>query len=129
FGIGLGSSVGSWAARTVRDARRALGWAQLLVVAGLAWAAYILLRALPNWPVNPTITTPFYNFQFDFFRALLTALPAAALWGASFPLALAAVAERGQDPGRLVGKVYAANTVGAIAGALLSSIVLIAQLG
>ena len=46
-------------------------------------------------------------------------LPGAILWGASFPLALAAVAERGQDSARLVGGVYAANTVGAIVGALL----------
>jgi spermidine synthase len=129
FGIGIGSGVGSVMARYVRNARQALGWTQLLVVAGLAWAAYILLRALPNWPVNPSIATPWFNFQFDFFRAVLTALPAAALWGASFPLALAAVAAKGQDPGRLVGRVYAANTVGAIVGALLSSVVLIGWLG
>jgi spermidine synthase len=129
FGIGIGSGVGSFMARYVRDPRRALGWAQLLVVAGLAWAAYILLGALPNWPVNPSIAEPWFNFQFDFFRAVLTALPAAALWGASFPLALAAVAAKGQDPGRVVGRVYAANTVGAIFGALLSSVVMIAWVG
>jgi spermidine synthase len=52
-------------------------------------------------------------------------LPAACLWGASFPLALAAVAERGQDPGRMVGGVYAANTVGAIIGALGFSMIVI----
>lgn len=130
FGIGVGSSVGSFMARHVSDARRALGWAQLLVIAGLAWAAYLLLGALPNWPVNPAVAvTPWYNFQFDFFRAVLIAFPAAALWGASFPLALAATAAPGQDPGRLVGRVYAANTVGAIVGALLSSVVLIAWVG
>ena len=129
FGIGAGSAVGSVLARWVRDARVALGWAQALVVAGIAWAAYIQTGALPNWPVNPSIATPWYNFQFDFFRALLTALPAAVLWGASFPLALAAAARRGQDAGRLVGRVYAANTVGAIFGALLSSVVLIGWLG
>jgi len=56
-------------------------------------------------------------------------LPGAIVWGASFPLALAAVASRRQDPARLVGGVYAANTVGAIVGAALSSIVLIASLG
>jgi spermidine synthase len=44
-------------------------------------------------------------------------LPAAVLWGASFPLALAAVAAPRQDPGRLVGGVFAANTVGAALGA------------
>ncbi len=129
FGIGLGSGVGSFLARFVADARSALGWAQALVVVGLAWAGYVLTGALPNWPVNPSISTPWYNFQFDFFRAVLTALPAAALWGASFPLALAAVAERGQDAGRLVGRVYAANTVGAIFGALLSAVVLIGWVG
>ncbi|MEQ1857812.1 MAG: fused MFS/spermidine synthase, partial [Longimicrobiales bacterium] len=129
FGIGVGSGVGSAMARHLNDPRKALGWAQLLVVAGIAWAGYVLLRALPNWPVNPSIATPWFNMQFDFVRAVLTALPAAALWGASFPLALAAVATKGQDSGRLVGRVYAANTVGAIFGALLSSVVMIAWVG
>jgi spermidine synthase len=131
FGIGIGSAFGSAAARNVRDARRALGWAQFLVVAGLAWAAYALLRMLPNWPVNVSLPgiDPWYYFQFDFVRAVLTALPAAALWGASFPLALAAVADRREDTGRLVGRVYAANTVGAIFGALLSAVVLIPVIG
>ena len=62
-------------------------------------------------------------------RCLWAVLPAACLWGASFPLALAAVAFRGQDPGRLVGGVYAANTVGAIVGALAFSIVVIPSVG
>lgn len=129
FGIGVGSGIGSVMARLMRHPRTALGWAQAGVVLGLAWAAYIQTGALPNWPVNPSIATPWYNFQFDFFRALLTVVPAATLWGASFPLALAAAARRGQDAGRLVGRVYAANTVGAIFGALLASVVFIGWLG
>ncbi len=56
-------------------------------------------------------------------------LPAAILWGASFPLALASVAGKGQDPGRLVGGVYAANTVGAIVGALGGSLLMVTWLG
>ncbi len=51
------------------------------------------------------------------------------MWGASFPLALASVAARGQDPARLVGGVYAANTVGAIVGALCASLLLVAWIG
>ncbi|HEY2825069.1 MAG TPA: fused MFS/spermidine synthase, partial [Gemmatimonadales bacterium] len=39
------------------------------------------------------------------------------------------VAAKKQDPGRLVGTVYAANTVGAIVGAILTSLILIASLG
>jgi spermidine synthase len=68
-------------------------------------------------------------FQLDFVRCLWAILPATILWGASFPLALAAVAAPGQDPSRLVGGVYAANTAGAIAGALGASLVLVAWLG
>jgi spermidine synthase len=62
-------------------------------------------------------------------RCLWAVLPPACLWGASFPLALAAVAAPGQDPGRLVGGVYAANTVGAIAGALGFSLLVVPRVG
>jgi len=56
-------------------------------------------------------------------------LPGAILWGASFPLALAAAAAPGQDPARLVGGVYAANTVGAIVGSLVVGLVLVPWVG
>ncbi len=49
--------------------------------------------------------------------------------GASFPLAVAATASRGQDPARLMGGVYAANTIGAIIGALFFSIFAIPHIG
>ena len=49
-------------------------------------------------------------------RCIWAMLPGAILWGASFPLALASVASGGKDPARLVGGVYAANTLGAIVG-------------
>src|SRR5262249_36625512 len=52
-------------------------------------------------------------------------------WGASFPLALAAAGGSGEvrDAGRLVGSVAAANTLGAIAGALLVSLVAVGRFG
>jgi spermidine synthase len=56
-------------------------------------------------------------------------LPSAILWGASFPLALAAIANRDQDPGKLVGGVYAANTVGAILGSIVTALWLVAWIG
>jgi spermidine synthase len=62
-------------------------------------------------------------------RCLWVVLPGAILWGASFPLALAAVASTEQDAARLAGGVYAANTVGAIAGSLVTSFVLIPWIG
>jgi len=52
------------------------------------------------------------------------------LWGASFPLAVAAASERAEaDSGRTVGRVYAANTLGAIAGSLVTGLVLIPWIG
>jgi len=47
----------------------------------------------------------------------------------SFPLALAAVANSAGDPARLVGRVYAANTVGAIVGSLTASLLLVVWIG
>lgn len=129
-GLGIGSSAGSAMARTVKHPRTALGICQLLIVVALAWAAYSATTAIPNWPINPALApTPIATFQIDLVRALWVVLPGAVLWGMSFPLALASIASKDQDPGRLVGSVYAANTVGAIVGAMFASLVAIATLG
>src|SRR5205807_6612685 len=130
LGLGLGSSVGSLLARSGRDPRAALGWCQVLLVAALAWAGVSISGLLPYWPINPLLTTnPWVTFQLDLARCLWAVLPAACLWGASFPLALAAAAPRHQDTGRAVGAVYAANTVGAIVGALTFSMIAIPTVG
>jgi spermidine synthase len=107
-----------------------LGGCQWLLAAAIAWTAYMLAHSLPYWPINPSLSSsPWLNFQLDLVRCLWAILPATFLWGASVPLALAAVAEPGQDPGRLVGGVYAANTIGAIVGALAASLLVIQWLG
>ena len=130
IGLGIGSSLGAIIARTVERPRVALGWCQMLNVGAMAWSAYMLMESLPYWPINTSITTSiWYNFQLDFVRAFWAVLPGPILWGASFPLALAAVARRGEDPGRLVGGVYAANTVGAIFGSVIASLVLVYWFG
>jgi spermidine synthase len=56
-------------------------------------------------------------------------LPAALLWGASFPLALAAAVRGGEAPRPAIGRLYAANTAGAIVGALATTFVLVAVVG
>jgi spermidine synthase len=127
-GLGIGSAVGS--ALNRRNPRVVLGLSQLLLAGAIFWSAYALSDSLPYWPVNPFLTTsPWFNFQIDMVRCLWAVLPAAVFWGASFPLALAAAAGPGQDPGRLVGRTYAANTIGAIVGAIGFSIVLIPWIG
>jgi spermidine synthase len=129
-GLGIGSTLGSALSHQMKRPRVALAWCQLLLCAAMGWAAYMLTESIPWWPVDPSIaSTPMFTFQLDLVRTLWVVLPAAILWGASFPLALASVASRGQDPARLVGGVYAANTVGAIVGSLGASLVLVVWIG
>ena len=129
-GLGIGSSLGAALARGVSNAKTALGWVQLGLCLCLAWAAYSTADSLPFWPINPSISTsPSFTFQLDLMRAIWVMLPGAMLWGASFPLALAGVATPGQDSARLVGGVYAANTVGAIVGALITSLGMVGTVG
>jgi spermidine synthase len=129
-GLGIGSTVGSSLSHQMKRPRVALAWCQVLLCAAMAWAAYMLTESLPWWPVDPSIaSTPLFTLQLDLVRSLWVVLPAAILWGASFPLALAAVASRGQDPARLVGGVYAANTVGAILGSLGASLIFVTLMG
>jgi spermidine synthase len=119
LGLGIGSSLGSAFARNLARPAAALGWCQAGVCAAVAWAGVMIGTSMPYWPIDPSISTsPWYNFQLDAARCLWTVLPGAILWGASFPLALAAVARLGCDQAQIVGRLFAANTLGAIIGAL-----------
>jgi spermidine synthase len=125
-GLGIGSSRASAISRWSTNPRRDLGICQALLIAAIAWSAYMTNSSLPYWPINPTLTMHlWHNFQMDIFRCALAIGPAALLWGASFPLALAAAAAPGQDPGRLVGSVYAANTIGGIIGVAAFSLIFV----
>lgn len=130
IGLGCGGSFGSFLARTGTRPRLALGICQFLLVACVGWAATMINGSLPYWPVYPSLTSnPWYNFQLDLVRVMWAIFAAACLWGASFPLALAAAASPGEDAGRMAGAVYAANTIGAIIGALAFSTVLVPEVG
>ncbi len=129
-GLGIGSAIGAVVARGARSPRLALGIGQLLLTAAIAWTAAMIARSLPYWPLVPSMSTsPWFTFQLDLAMSLWAVLPPAILWGASFPIAIGAVAAPGTDAGRLVGGVYAANTLGAIAGALAFGLVLVPMLG
>ncbi len=130
LGLGLGSAYGSVLGRRARSPRIALGYAQFLVALGVAWTAYMIAKSLPYWPISGGLAkNAWVLFQVDMIRCLYAVLPPAFVWGASFPLALAAAAARGQDPGRLVGRIYAANTVGSIVGSIGFSLFLVPVLG
>lgn len=128
-GLALGSAAVSLVMDKIRP-REALGWCQLLLVFGIGWAAYMIHDSLPYWPIDTFLTrSPWYLFQLDLVRCLWAVFPPALLWGASMPLACAAVAGQSEDSGSLVGGIYAANTVGAIAGALVTTLVLVPWIG
>ena len=129
-GLGIGSAKGAWLARySVRPGMLLAGF-QVGAAVAVAWGAALMNRAYPYWPIDPALAPgPWFNFQIDIVRAFIAIVPAACFWGASFPLALAAAGARPGDPARLVGSVYAANTIGAVIGALLFSVVIIPAFG
>ena len=129
-GLGAGSTLGSFLARRVANPRMALSACQGLLAVFIAWTAYTIGRSLPYWPVDPWLSRdPWFNFELDLVRCAWAILPATILWGVSFPLALASIARPGDDPARLSGAVYAANTAGSILGALAFSLWLIPSAG
>jgi spermidine synthase len=126
IGIAAGSAVYAWrwGARTAGPA--ALGAIELGVGAFAALALLgferlpdLLLAGL-GWSVAPGWVA--------LLQLLLSAaalLPATLCIGASFPCALTAVTVDGGGIGRQVGRLYAANTVGAVVGVVLGGLVLI----
>jgi spermidine synthase len=119
-GLGIGSAVAAGALRRGLVPLRGLAWSQVLLVPAILLAAFLLSRVLPY--ASPSANTPVDALHgMHVLRAIDVILPSAVLWGMSFPLALAAINQAGGDPGRSSGLVYAANTVGAILGALLVS--------
>jgi spermidine synthase len=129
-GLGIGTGIGSLLCRSLARPRLALGWCQLLAAAAIAWTAYNISASLPYWPIDPSISSNiWFNFELDLARALWALLPPTILWGASFPLALAAAGSKPQESSKLFAGIYAANTLGAIVGALGASLILVAWIG
>jgi spermidine synthase len=128
-GLGIGSAWASSLLRRGQNAARALAWSQLGVIPSALLSAYLLAVVLPL--TSPSSNTPIGALHaFHVLRAVAVVLPGAVLWGMSFPLALAAAARTsGGDTGRSSGLVYAANTAGAIVGALAVSFWIIPSFG
>ncbi|MEO6593876.1 MAG: fused MFS/spermidine synthase, partial [Planctomycetota bacterium] len=133
-GLGFGSAYGARLAGRTASPQRALAVCQALVVLAFVYTAFLMVKVIPY--AEPTyvfqqhvIENPLVRLPWDFVRCMLAILPGPVLWGMSFPLALAAASEGQRDAGRLVGGVYAANTVGAIGGALLTSLAGIGWIG
>jgi spermidine synthase len=130
-GLAVGTAGGSWLLRKV-NARNALGWCQILLMFGFAWTAYAIVNTfhLPFWNDDVlTTTNGWHMYWLDLKLVAVAIFPATLFWGASFPLACAAISRPGQDSGKTAGSIYAATTLGGIFGALLVSLVLIPGIG
>ena len=131
FGIGLGSLVAVGRGRAPRE---------LLVLAALVQGAIALLasllfpffRALPVYVVA-TLQVPFLSpvalLALHALAVAVVVVPPAVGMGLSFPLLAELASERAGATGREVGRAYFANTLGSIAGAVVTGFVLVHVLG
>lgn len=130
-GLALGAAL---CARTLARSPRPLGRLALALgaTAGLTFGSYLLCDKLPllflallgdpQFDVDAVLWS-----QWALAAALL--LPPTIPMGAVLPLAIRALAPPGDRLGRDVGRAYALNTLGAIAGSLLGGFVVLPGLG
>ncbi len=126
-GLAIGGAAGARVARTSTQPELALGRVQLALAVAIAAGAWMVVNALPQWQPTrsflPAIhASPTLTFTFDALRCAIAMLPATILWGASFPLTIAAA--RGA-----VAEINALNTAGALAGAILVTLIAIPWFG
>jgi spermidine synthase len=129
-GMGIGSALAAYLLRRGQNALRGFAWSQLLLVPTLFVGGIILARVLPFASLQSYAWMPVAAREgTHVLHAMAVVLPSAVLWGMSFPFALAAAGRSHSDTGRSSGNVYAANTIGAIAGSLAISFWAIPQFG
>lgn len=130
LGLGIGSSVGARMARRVTSAGGALAICQILLIVAIPYAALVIGHVIPRWLTwEPWNQSAWVRISLDVLRTMAALLPATCLWGASFPLGVAAALDGKMDNGRLVGRLYAANTLGAILGATGVSLMIVPTWG
>lgn len=131
IGLAGGAALGSWLASRARSA--AVGLALCLIISvGLSIAA----ASSVDWALltmAEIVTRPDYQFADVLSRGVLMVaallLPLTLAFGAAFPFAVALAGGRDESVTENLGRIYAVNTVGAIAGALLAGFVLVPQIG
>ena len=129
LGISAGTALGGWLAD--RSPSRTL--ASLVLLAGAAATVLVLVAMFAYaqvWPgavqrviaaVRPSISLPLL------FAGLL--LPASLAFGAVTPIAIRLLVHRVSDSGGVIGRAYAAQALGSIAGTFATGFVLISHFG
>jgi spermidine synthase len=131
-GLAIGSAMGTAVARRVREP--AVWLSAMLVISAItaSGAAWMTATRMPLI-VAGQVADPGAAFSqvvvTQAFGTALLLLPMTLALGATFPLALAVAGGGSSDVGRDAARVYTANTVGAIAGALAGGFALVPALG
>ncbi len=126
-GIALGSAVASRIATSPDRAARGFAWAQL----GTAALSLVTFAVLDRVPALSGVLAAQAGAHLaaDAAVAAATLLPAALCIGATFPFAVRVLARHEADAGSASARVFAWNTLGAMAGAVGAGFFLVPALG
>lgn len=138
LGIVLGAALGGWLVQRVRRPVEIFFVAQtIFVVAALLsmWAyeretvAMYLSKHREAWLAATPLVQSLWELFLQFKPLLLVIGAPAVMMGATFPLANACIQRTEAAVGRRAGALYLANTVGGVAGSLLTGFVILPALG
>jgi predicted membrane-bound spermidine synthase/tetratricopeptide (TPR) repeat protein len=130
-GIAMGSAVSSrWTARSRRPASLL---AVVQIVAALSSLAGIQIIGRLPVPVGQLIRANAdrmsWLLQVELFWVFLLLIVPSFLFGAAFPLAVRLLYQSVRETGKATGRIYAWNTVGAVAGSLLAGFCFLPWIG
>jgi spermidine synthase len=132
-GIAVGSAVMSAVVPRLRRVGPLIGGLQCAMAIVVGVTPFLLRRFGVDLVAGSVDGTPATWLAESLGRAYLVAalfmLPPTLLMGATFPLVARVVAGATSRVGRAVGRIYALNTVGAVAGSLLAGFVVLPWLG
>jgi spermidine synthase len=130
-GIALGSFVGTRVARRASNPAVWLGGTLILTVVSAPAAAWFAASRLPM--LVAARVNAGAAFESMILQQVLAVagvlLPTSIALGASFVLAVASATDVSTNIGKNAARVYVANTIGAVAGALFAGFLLIPRLG
>ena len=132
-GLGIGGFAGIAPRAPGRARSNALGLIQALLAGAIAFGAWAIVNVLAALAADGAVPPARardarrWRSRIDALRCAFALLPATILWGASFPLTLAA--GRARDFSGHVARINATNTAGALAGAIAFTLIGIPKLG
>ncbi|HYR69027.1 MAG TPA: fused MFS/spermidine synthase [Candidatus Dormibacteraeota bacterium] len=130
-GIALGASAAARLLRYVKAPIALFGVLQGVLAAAAALGSRLFER-IPHWEATAIAASMGSTWRLLLGEVGIAAriiLPASLALGALFPTAVAVYQLKRREAGASVGTIYAANTIGSIAGSLLTAFLLIPWIG